>query len=147
MNATFKQILHKTPEWDATVNLRFDVLRKPLGLTFSQEQLDKEDTDYHLVCYEDGVLVACLILTPLSDGKIKMRQVATATSHQRKGFGQRLVKFSEKFAKEKGYSLMELNARDVAVPFYLKLDYTITGEPFEEVGIKHMKMVKKLRHS
>ena len=30
---------------------------------------------------------------------------------------------------------MSLHARQIAVPFYERLGYTIVGEPFEEVGI------------
>jgi predicted GNAT family N-acyltransferase len=39
---------------------------------------------------------------------------------------------------------MELNARETAVPFYEKLAYNTEGVRFEEVGIGHFKMTKKL---
>ena len=37
-----------------------------------------------------------------------------------------------------------MHARDTAVPFYEKLGYLCCGEPFEEVGIAHIKMQKQL---
>jgi predicted GNAT family N-acyltransferase len=39
---------------------------------------------------------------------------------------------------------MILHARATAVPFYLRLGYTVVGEPFEEVGIPHRGMEKAL---
>jgi predicted GNAT family N-acyltransferase len=39
---------------------------------------------------------------------------------------------------------MVLHARETAVPFYLKLGYEVVGGQFEEVGIPHFKMEKKL---
>ena len=60
------------------------------------------------------------------------------------GVGRQLVAASEAFARRNGYDVMELNARDTAVPFYEKLDYTVVGEQFEEVGIVHFKMMKNM---
>ena len=42
---------------------------------------------------------------------------------------------------------MTLHARQVAVPFYERLGYSIVGEPFEEVSIPHFKMEKGLRRN
>jgi predicted GNAT family N-acyltransferase len=40
------------------------------------------------------------------------------------------------------FSKIILNARKVALPFYLKSGYVIQGDEFEEVGIPHFKMSK-----
>jgi predicted GNAT family N-acyltransferase len=73
-----------------------------------------------------------------------MRQVAVNDKSQRSGIGSRLVAYSEEYAREHGYETMELNARQTAVPFYLRLGYEITGDPFTEVGLPHRKMQKRL---
>ena len=54
------------------------------------------------------------------------------------------MEFSEEFARTHGFTFMVLNARETAVPFYLKLNYAIVGEPFEEVTIPHRRMMKAL---
>ena len=128
----------------ASIELRRRVLRRPLGLDFTAEQLAAEDFEFHLVGVLDSVVVACLVLTPLEGGRIKMRQVAVEPSLQGRGFGAELVRFSEVVARQRGFSRMVLNARDRAVPFYLKLGYEIEGEPFVEVTIPHRRMVKGL---
>lgn len=136
-----------TPEYDELVRLRYDVLRAPLGLEFYAEDLAKEYADVHLAAYtEDFELLGGLLLRsdPARPQTAWMKQVAVRADAQGQGVGKRLVGAFEAHAKQLGFNEVQLNARDVAVPFYLKLDYALVGEPFEEVGIPHRKMRKDL---
>jgi predicted GNAT family N-acyltransferase len=145
-NMTILNVEFATPEYDQTVQLRDKILRKPLGLHFTEEQLAEEFADFHLAAFtNDWVLRGCLVLTPKDEKTLKMRQVAVDESVQKTGVGRQLVEASEVLARQQGFDTMELNARDTAVPFYLKLNYTVVGERFEEVGIPHFKMMKPLR--
>ena len=136
---------YASPAYDEIVALRDTLLRKPLGLQFKVNEMDKEYLQIHFAAYTyDWELRGCLVLKPLGEEVIKMRQVAVAEAHQGQGIGQALVVASEEWARARGYREMELNARDVAVVFYEKLGYVKQGEPFEEVSIKHFKMVKEL---
>jgi predicted GNAT family N-acyltransferase len=121
------------------VELRRDVLRTPLGLDFTPEELAAEQDDLHLVALDPDV-VACLVLTRVDEVRMKMRQVAVDPHRQGGGVGSQLVRFSEEVARERGYREMVLNARETAVPFYLRLGYRQVGERFEEVTIPHFKM-------
>lgn len=133
-----------SPEQLASIELRKRILRWPLGLDFTPEQLAAEMNDLHLVATDAEKLVACLVLTPLSREAIKMRQVAVEPELQGQGVGSKLVEYSEQVARERGFGKMVLHARDTAVRFYLNLDYKLDGEPFEEVSIPHRRMIKKL---
>ncbi len=144
MNLTFKVVDFDSKEQKATIELRDKILRKPLDMQFTAEQLAAEKDDIHLATYLDGELVACLVLMHYTDSHLKMRQVAVDDTQQRKGIGQLMVLESERIGKAKGYQYMFCHARDVAAPFYKKLDYYILGDSFEEVGIKHWKMEKVL---
>jgi ribosomal protein S18 acetylase RimI-like enzyme len=134
-----------TPEYDAAVALRDEVLRRPLGLHFTPEQLAEEYGHYHLGAFsDDGHLIGYLNLTPLGDGTVQMRQVAVSPGLQRRGVGQALVAASEQLARREGFAAIMLHARDLAVPFYEKLGYVREGEEFEEVTIPHWQMRKLL---
>lgn len=134
-----------TPAHDETVRLRDDILRKPLGLEFTPEQLADEYKDIHLACYNARhELVGCMVLMFLDKDTIKMRQVAVREDCQGKGIGKFMVRESEQIAIKRGFKKMVLHARDTAVPFYLKLEYKKKGRPFTEVTIKHYKMEKDL---
>ncbi len=134
-----------TPLYDESVRLRDEMLRKPLNLEFTKEQLAEEWNQMHLAVIDDTrELIGILVLVPQSDEIVKMRQVAVRPDMQSKGVGRKLVEFSEKVASEHGFKIMELNARKVAVPFYDKLDYKKEGKEFTEVNIPHFKMIKEL---
>lgn len=140
------QIAFGTPEFDEALRLRDEVLRKPLNMQFDPEDIAKEYDSYHLACYHNvtNELAAFLILKPIGDKILKMRQVAVDPSLQSKGVGTFLIKESEKFGKRYGYDRIELNARDTAVTFYKKAGYAIQGEVFKEVGIDHFFMFKDI---
>ena len=137
-------INQKAPEYPAMVELRRAVLRIPLGLDFTQDQLDAEASDHHLVAMEGPRILGCLILADRGEGTVQMRQVAVEPDRQGSGIGAALVVESERKARELGFTRMILHARDVAVPFYEKLGYGRDGEPFVEVSIPHQGMVKGL---
>lgn len=133
-----------TPAFDEMLALRHEILRKPLGMEFVPEQIAEEYDSAHLACYSSNwQLLGCLTLLPLNERELKMRQVVVAQWVQGKGVGRFLVKASEAWAREKGFSKMVLHAREVAVPFYLKLDYRKVGERFYEVNLPHFKMEKE----
>ena len=134
-----------TPQYGELVSLRDVVLRKPLGLEFKASDLSQEFDSIHLAVYHDtGQLLGCLVLKPLSDDEIKMRQVAVYPHLQKQGVGTFLVNSSEVIVKSLGYTKIVLSARLPAVPFYERLSYTIDGKVYTEVGIDHLKMWKKL---
>ncbi len=139
------EITFGTPEYDEEVVLRDRILRQPLGLQFHIKDLEKEYIDIHLACFADsGKMAGCLILSKVDQQVIKMRQVAVDEAWQKKGVGTLLVAASEDYARQHGYEKIVLNARDKAVPFYLRLGYEVYGEPFTEVGILHSAMRKKI---
>ena len=137
-------VAHNSPLYWQSVRLRDEVLRQPLNLQFSKEELSNEDDSYHIVKINSEQVIGCLVLKPLSKTGIKMRQVAVHPDFQKRGIGKELVHFSEQFAGENGFQSMELHARDLAIPFYKQLDYKPVGNWFTEVGIEHRKMMKQL---
>lgn len=142
---TLREILFGSLDHQAAITLRSRVLREPLGLQFSHEELLREREDFHLGAFEGKILRACLILKRREEaGWVQMRQVAVDPSIQRAGWGRTLVLFAEEFARAREFETMVLNAREAAIPFYEKLNYEIISEPINEIGIPHRKMSKKL---
>lgn len=139
------EIQFGTPEFDEAVRLRYEVLRKPLGLEYTAEQLAAEYDNIHLAAFDaTGRVIGYLNLTPVDLEHVKMRQVAVHPDMQGAGVGKDLVLASEAVAKRAGFKKISLHARETAVPFYLKLDYSLVGERFEEVTIPHFYMEKKM---
>ncbi|MBK8682097.1 MAG: GNAT family N-acetyltransferase [Bacteroidetes bacterium] len=143
-NAIIKEIDYGSNDYNAMVQLRYDVLRKPLNLHFTQEQLKQDVNNIHLGYFIHSKLVACVMLLPEQDGKMRMKQVAVQMDLQNSGIGKKIIQASEKYSIQNGCTYMYCHARDVAIPFYLKSGYSIKGEEFYEVGILHRYMEKKL---
>ena len=110
-------VAHGTPDYEALVALRHEVLRRPLGRTFTSEQLAAESSSYHLGCYSEEALVGCLMLAPLPEGRVQMRQVAVREQWRKRGVGRALADYAEGLARKLGFRVMVLHAREGAVGF------------------------------
>lgn len=130
------------------VALRDAVLRKPLGLTFTEAYLQQEINDWLIGCYltenDRELLAGCCILTPVSDTTVQLRQMAVAPEFQGRGIGSSIIAFAEQQAVSNGFTELMMHARKTAAGFYEKLGYKIHGDEFMEVGILHYEMKKKL---
>jgi ribosomal protein S18 acetylase RimI-like enzyme len=137
-------IQHGTESYHETVALRSAILRKPLGMQFSPEELDDEKDSFHLACWRGESVVACLILKPVSVKQMRIRQFAVHADFQRQGIGSALARHAEAFAKEKGCEETVLHARETALGFYENLGYVAEGDRFIEVTIPYFGMRKLL---
>ena len=137
-------IEHGSDLYQKMVELRTEILRKPLGLEYSIAQLEAEKSDILLVATENNLVIGCCILTPLKNNQIQLRQMAVANDQQGKGIGAQIVNFAEKIAVQKGFQTLILHSRKYAVGFYQKLGYESVGDEYIEVGIPHLSMRKGL---
>ena len=137
-------VAYGTPLYDELVALRYEVLRKPLGLYFTDEQLASEKEYIHFGAYDGDELVGTLQLVPEPHGRMKMRQVAVDPARQGEGIGAAMVDAAEAFARDKDFIIMHCHARATAAHFYERLGYQKIGDMFEEVTIPHWAMEKHL---
>ena len=139
-----KQIDHGTPEYLKMVNLRDVVLRRPLGLTFDHDELMAEKDDILIACMDDEEVLGCCILAKVNSQTVRLRQMAVPDNLHGRGIGASIINFAENMARDKGYKLMTMHARDSAIGFYEKFGYQIKGSQFREVNLPHHVMEKNL---
>jgi len=139
-----KIIDHGSSDYQKMVELRLHSLRKPLGLGFTPEELEKEKEDILLGCFEDDQLEACCILTETDPKTVRLRQMAVGAPLQGKGIGRVLMSFAENIARDRKYQRLTMHARKSAVGFYEKSGYRICSDEFTEVTIPHYVMEKSL---
>jgi predicted GNAT family N-acyltransferase len=138
------QIDYGTEEYQQMLLLRVEILRKPLGLDFSESDIEADKKDLLIGAFDDGRIIGCCVLTHESGETIRLRQMAVKNTIQGKGVGQQILRFAEIMAKDKGYNTLSMHARDTAIGFYEKQGYKVVGDPFLEVTIPHHKLEKKL---
>ena len=139
-----KQIDHGTAEYSQMVDLRLQILRKPIGLAFTEEELSAEKNDILIAAFDEDEILGCCMLTEIDREKIRLRQMAVKPEFQGTGIGASIMLFAENLAKDKGYDKMIMHARDTAIGFYEKIGYQVQGDEFTEVGLPHHVMEKKL---
>lgn len=144
LQTTYKVISCNSEEYKAALSIRNEVLRKPLGLYFTEKDISEDDQDIHIIAIIDHQVIGCLILKEIDKTIVKMRQVAISPTFQGMGIGKEMVEFAEQIAIQMHYSTMELHARIESASFYDSLLYSRIGNEFKEVNIPHIKMFKHL---
>jgi N-acetylglutamate synthase-like GNAT family acetyltransferase len=139
-----KQIDHGSKEYRQMVQLRNEILRKPLGLAYSPDELAREKEDILIGAFDDDELLACCLLTKQDKHCLRLRQMAVQDNLQGKGIGASMMNFAENVARDKGFKKMIMHARKTAVGFYEKLGYKVVGGEFIEVTLPHYVMEKDL---
>ena len=139
-----KIIDHGSPEYQQMVKLRDAVLRKPLGLTFSSEDLDLEKDNILIAAFEDERILGCCMLVEERPDIVRLRQMAVINALQGKGIGRALMNFAENIARDRGYKTVIMHARNNSIGFYEKVGYKKKGDEFIEVTIPHYVMEKQL---
>lgn len=143
-NIHFKIISYGGDEYQKSVVLREKVLRRPLGLSFTPEELEGEREEIHVVGFLGEELCAAAVMTPHGE-RMKLQRVAVKSSFQGRGVGADLVAFCEGYAASHGYLAIYGGAIKTAIPFYLKQGFVSEGEPFDENGIVLYPMGKSIR--
>ena len=139
-----KIIDHGTAEYRQMVKLRDDILRRPLGLGFSEEELANEKDNMFIGAYDDDQILGCCMLVEENPNTVRLRQMAVLNDLQGKGIGRALMNFAENLARDRGYKIMSMHARKNAIGFYEKMGYKVASGEFIEVTIPHYVMEKKL---
>ncbi len=139
-----KIIDHGSSEYRQMLKLRNDVLRKPLGISFTEEELEKEKDNLLVAAYDDDQLLGCCMLVKKSEKAMRLRQMAVLDNLQGKGIGKALTIFAENLARDRKFKSMIMHARKDTVGFYQKMGYNVVSDEFVEIGIPHVVMEKEL---
>lgn len=139
-----KIIDHGSREYQQMVQLRNEILRRPLGLQFTPDELEKEKEEILIGAFEEEKMLGCCMLIKQDPITVRLRQMAVLNNLQGKGIGRALMQFAENIARDRGFQKITMHARKTAAGFYEKLGYRICGQEFEEVTIPHYVMEKLL---
>ena len=139
-----KQIDHGTKEYKQMIALRYSILREPLGLNFTNEELEKEKDNILIAAFEEDDMLGCCMLTKVDSQTLQLRQMAVKNNLQGKGIGASIMSFAETISRDRGYRSIIMHARDTAIGFYEKFGYKVKGDSFTEINLPHHVMEKKI---
>jgi GNAT superfamily N-acetyltransferase len=130
-------------EWEAYYDLRYEVLRKPLGKPIGSERNEGDAIGIHFALFDNDVIRAIARLDPIDKNTCQVRFVAVSSEMQGKGYGKLIMLRVEAEGRKEGYSKLILHARDYAVEFYKKLDYKLIGESYKLFDILQHYLMEK----
>lgn len=114
------------------------------GVDPGLEYDDHDGRARHFAGYEDGRPVAAARLRELDADTGKVERVAVREPLRGAGWGTATMDAVHDAAREAGYERLRLHAQTRVRGFYESLDYEAVSDPFEEAGMEHVAMVRRL---
>jgi YbgC/YbaW family acyl-CoA thioester hydrolase len=106
---------------------------------------EADEASVHAVAYNRlGQAVATGRLLPAEDGVAKVGRMAVHQALRGCRVGEQVLRALADVAQRRGDGALALHAQRTAKDFYARLGFTPEGEPFEEAGIPHLTMTRKL---
>ena len=133
------------------LNLRSKILRNNLDPNLCRFPGDTEINSFHIGAFNRNTLVGGVSVMKNECKKKKLpncfqlRGLFVDKEFQHNGIGKTIVNFVENRLRDSGVNYLWMNARESAVLFYLKLNYTNSKISYliNEIGL-HYLMYKKL---
>lgn len=143
----FRLITPKTDDelaryYDFRWRMLREAWRMPVG---SERDAYDELSAHRMIVTDHGETIAIgrLYMTPDNDGQIRF--MAVHPNYRHKGMGAIVLMALESLARQDGAKRLVCNAREDAIPFYLKNAFTSQGELSDERGpVRHQQMLKHL---
>jgi predicted GNAT family N-acyltransferase len=102
-----------------------------------------DDAATQFLAWANGVPIGTARLR-IVDGAAKAERLAVLDDFRGHGVGRVLMNVVEANARAQGHASIVLHAQLAVVPFYERLGYATTGEAFDEAGIPHRRMTKRV---
>lgn len=133
-------------DFDQYYRLRYEELRKPWNQPEGSERApDDEQATHALLLDDSGKAAGVCRLSFTNRQEAQLRFMAIRHDLQSQGLGKLLVEFLEEKAKAAGATVISLQARERAVPFYERLGYKLVKKTHLLFGtLQHYLMQKQL---
>lgn len=137
-----KFLSYKENEFYDAISIRQKVFVEEQNIPEIVEFDEEDKTAIHAVAYEGLSKVKAVATGRLlcKGGWAEIGRVAVLKEERGKQYGDLIVRMLIDKAKTLKYSEIYLNAQVKAEGFYNKIGFYITGEPFLEAGIQHIRM-------
>lgn len=139
---------YKLVTGDDELQAAFEVRRQ----VFVREQGVSEDLVFdghdgealHIVVKDGERVIGSARVRFLAGNQAKLERMAVLKRYRRKGVGRGMLLFLDAVFKDKQVQQVIIHAQLEVAPFYKLCGFDEEGLPFQEAGIKHIKMRKRL---
>ena len=139
MDLKIKQV-DTSNEYQEVLNIRKKVFIEEQKISKKIEIDSYEKTSKYIIAFLNNRPVGTARWRK-SGLEIKLERFAVLKDYRNKGIGRRLNNFIlNEIPKSK---IIYLNSQESAIGFYENLGFVVSGSPFKEAGILHIKMIYK----
>jgi predicted GNAT family N-acyltransferase len=127
------------------LSVREQVFCREQGVARELEIDGRDGTALHLVALEpEGERVIGTLRLLLGDGSAKVGRVAVERDWRRHGIASRMLDLALARARERGCEQARLASQLDATGLYERAGFAVESDPFEEAGIAHVWMGRRL---
>lgn len=137
------KIVESPEEFDQCFRIRTIVFVEEQEVPLELEMDEYDAVATHFLLREGEMPLATARLVD-KHGLAKIGRVAVSKEARGRGLGLLLMQAVIDEAKHRGFTESVLDAQTYAVPFYARLGYVAEGEEFDDAGIPHLLMRRKL---
>lgn len=131
-------------EFPAIAAIRKTVFQEEQGVDTALEFDGKDDICEHLIAYSDGQAVGTARIRYLDDKTVKIERLAVLSLARGQGIGQKIMEQSLEVIAKKNINEVVVHSQAYIKSLYQKLGFIQVGDIFEEAGIPHIEMKKKI---
>ncbi len=124
--------------------IRCSVFQEEQGVDPALEFDGLDETADHLLAYLDHQPVGTARIRYLDDQVAKIERLAVLSTARGQGIGKKLMEKALEIAAQKNVKEVVINAQEYVKRLYQQLGFEQEGGTFEEAGIPHVKMRKRL---
>jgi len=127
------------------LRVREQVFCREQGVPRELEIDGRDGTALHLLAVEaEGERVIGTLRLLLGEGVAKVGRVAVEREWRRRGIASRMLDLALVRARERGFEQARLASQLDATGLYERAGFAVESEPFEEAGIAHVWMGRRL---
>ena len=125
--------------------IRYQVFQIEQGVDPALEFDGKDEQAIHLLAYLNQIAVGTARLRLLNPQTAKIERVAVLSEMRGLGIGKQIMETALEVLKSANVAEVQIHAQEQVRNFYLGLGFVPEGAVFEEAGIPHVKMKKRLQ--
>jgi len=145
MLPAFKIIKFASPQYQETLRLRDEAMRKPLGLSLSAEDIEDDNKRTHIGGYYNNQIICACSLKIIHHKIAHIYSFCVKQEFQNQHIGQQLMAFAESYVKFQNAARLYVEARKTAQYFYQKCGFSPCGSEYIDMNLLHQDMRKDIK--
>lgn len=144
MNKLLIKVAEAPAELPQVYRVRYLVFQIEQGVDPTLEFDGYDNQAQHILAYIGEKPIGTARIRSLNDRTAKVERVAVLQEFRGLGIGKKIMEKALEFLHQARMAEVLIHAQETVREFYLGMGFVPEGEPFDEAGIRHIKMRKRL---